>query len=305
MEPIMFHYFHDNNNYKKVDGSLSAEQLEEIITNDVYKVISADEWLARYDSGTLAENETCLTFDDGIAEQYDIAVPILDKHNIKGIFNICTFFFTGDEDRFEIQRHFRNNYFNNVNDFYREYFNNAKLLSEKEYEDVCQKVNFDEYLAHAKFYTKEDRKFRYFRDVAFKEKHFLIVDQMMRDLMIDKDSLSKKLWISQAQISTMSKKHLIGIHSHEHPTTIDLWSQQQQQQSYQRNKEILERMINQDITVCAYPCGKNNKETFAVMDRLKIKHAMIASTTTQLGKTPYLIPRIDSTDFYKLLESKK
>jgi peptidoglycan/xylan/chitin deacetylase (PgdA/CDA1 family) len=305
MEPIMFHYFHDDKTHRKVDGSLSANQLEEIINSTVYNVLSADTWFRKYDEGTLEDNDTCLTFDDGIKEQYDIAVPILDKHRIKGLFNICTFFFTGDEDTFEIHRYFRNNYFESINGFYEHYFQSIESLEKELYDNVCLTVNFEQYIGHATFYTTEDRKFRYFRDVVFKEKHSSILEGMMQQKGLDKYAVAEKLWISQGQISDMSRNHLIGIHTHEHSTTIDQWDKHQQQRSYHRNKKILEKIISDEITICAYPCGKSNDETAPAISELGIKHGMIASTTERLGDNHYLIPRVDSTDFYKLIKSKK
>ena len=61
--------------------------------------------------------KVCITFDDGLLSQYDIALPVLEKYQIKAFFFPHTSIFTNSVDYLETYRYFRTNYFNNINNF--------------------------------------------------------------------------------------------------------------------------------------------------------------------------------------------
>ena len=66
-------------------------------------------------------NEICLTFDDGLKSQYDVALPILNDFNIKAFFFISTSVYTSNPNLLEVYRYFRTNYYENVNLFYKDF----------------------------------------------------------------------------------------------------------------------------------------------------------------------------------------
>ena len=81
---IMFHHFHDNEIHKKGQGSIDK--------NDFYKMINfigrnnildADVFVEKFKNDKLKETNVCLTFDDGLKCQYDVAFPVLKKEKIK------------------------------------------------------------------------------------------------------------------------------------------------------------------------------------------------------------------------------
>ena len=45
-------------------------------------ILPADEWMARATSDRLDENDLCLTFDDALRCQYDVALPVLEKYGL-------------------------------------------------------------------------------------------------------------------------------------------------------------------------------------------------------------------------------
>ena len=49
-----------------------------------------------------ALNEICLTFDDGLKSQYDVALPILNDFNIKAFFFISTSVYTSNPNLLEV-----------------------------------------------------------------------------------------------------------------------------------------------------------------------------------------------------------
>ncbi len=57
-----------------------------------FNVISIDELVAAIVSGKFSHNSVCITFDDGYADNYIHAKPILEKYNCAATFFIATAF---------------------------------------------------------------------------------------------------------------------------------------------------------------------------------------------------------------------
>ena len=80
---ITFHHFHDDKHYKG-QGSISQKEFERILIYiGVNRILSPEEWLHKLENKSLKKNDVCLTFDDGLRCQMDIALPVLESHNIK------------------------------------------------------------------------------------------------------------------------------------------------------------------------------------------------------------------------------
>ena len=74
-------------------------------------IIDANIFYEKFKSNKLKENEVCLTFDDGIKSQIDIALPVLEELKIKSFFFTYTSIFEGKPDNLEVFRYFRMNCF--------------------------------------------------------------------------------------------------------------------------------------------------------------------------------------------------
>ena len=86
----MFHHFHDEK-HRPAQGSLSAADFSEMLgwLGNRYNLIGAQEYLERFERGSLDPRDICLSFDDGLLCQFDVAVPILAKHNLNAFFLLC------------------------------------------------------------------------------------------------------------------------------------------------------------------------------------------------------------------------
>lgn len=60
-----------------------------------FHVLPLDEAAARLADGTLPARAACLTFDDGYADNHDVALPLLKKHGLPCSFFIATGFLNG------------------------------------------------------------------------------------------------------------------------------------------------------------------------------------------------------------------
>ena len=302
---IMFHHFHDFKKHIVSQGSLSALEFEKLL--DFYSanhnILNADEWMEGALSGTLSSFDVCITFDDALKCQYDIAYKYLKKKNIKAFWFVYTSPIAGKIERLEIYRDFRFSRFKDIDKFYDEFF---KLINS--YEDIAEKLkNFNpsEYLSDYRFYTDNDRIFRYLRDVVLgEEKYFYFMDKMLDMHSYSVDDKCRELWMSGEDLKDMhADGQIIGLHSHTHHTNLAGLDYETQLYEYKKNKEILEDVINDEIFTASYPCSSYNGDTLKIMDKLGIRLAFRANMNP--GYTSCLeLPRNDHAYIMKQMKEK-
>ena len=142
---IMFHHFHDDGIHTKGQGSISKDDFYKMI-NFIGRenILDADIFFEKFKKNKLKEKEVCLTFDDVVKCQIDIALPVLEELKIKSFFFVYTSVFEGKPDNLEVFRYFRMNYFDNIEEFYNSFYkildkdlktffedNNEKIKSKK------------------------------------------------------------------------------------------------------------------------------------------------------------------------------
>ena len=89
---IMFHHFFDEQ-HPKGQGAISSKNFEDMIDwlSEKYRLLDAGEYQHRAENDCLLPSDICLSFDDALLSQYDIAKPILKKRKIR-VFFICVLF---------------------------------------------------------------------------------------------------------------------------------------------------------------------------------------------------------------------
>jgi len=275
---IMFHHFHDNDKHITSQGSISCDEFEQMILflKADFEILDADMWFNKAMIKELESYQICLTFDDALACQYDIAYPVLKKYGIKAFWFIYTSIYKGILEKLEIYRHFRFSSFDSIVSFYNSFFKIAISNQEKINIDIDQKIklfNPDEYLQQHSFYTTQDRIFRYLRDVVLgSEKYHFIMDGMMTQYGYDIEKNKELLWITEKQILDLhSHGHIIGLHSHTHPTVMAEKTYDEQMSEYRDNKVCLESIIGSKVFAISYPCGSYNRDTDKIMGTLGIQ----------------------------------
>ena len=107
---IMFHHFHDDNIYKKCQGSINQDEfykLIEFIGRD--NILDAGEFFNRFKENKLSKKNVCFSFDDSLKCQFDIALPVLEDLIIKSFFFVYCSIFKYEPHQLENYRYFRMN----------------------------------------------------------------------------------------------------------------------------------------------------------------------------------------------------
>lgn len=271
---LMFHHFHNEGIHKKSQGSISKDDFYNIIKyigRD--KIIDANEFIFRLKEKKLNKNNVCITFDDALRCQYEIALPVLEDLKIKSFFFIYSSIFETKPDLLEVYRYFRTNFYKNIDDFYLCFFKKINQDLNKFFLNNKRIIN----LNNKKFphYSINDIKFRLVRDNLISQNgYILIMQDMMNEKSVNIDSFNDILFMTKDNITELSELgHSIGLHSHTHPTVLEKLSFKNQEIEYKKNFNLLSKLISKNslINSMSHPCGSYNKDTLEILKKLKIK----------------------------------
>ena len=271
----MFHHFHDDKIHKKTQGSINQNEFYKLIKFVGRKnILDADDFFVRCKENKLTEKNVCFTFDDAIKSQYDVALPILEDLKIKSFFFVYSSLFDYEPDLLEIYRYFRTNYFLNIDEFYKSFFKKCKKNLNEFYKVEENTIN-QKKLKYP-FYSISDVKFRLVRDVLLtKEEYKLIMFEMFKEKNFVQENYYEFLFMSNKNIMEIKKMgHLIGLHSHSHPTLIEKMQQSEQVNEYEKNIDILSQILNCDkkeFKYMSHPCGSYNDSTLNILKKLGVE----------------------------------
>lgn len=272
----MFHHFYDADKHIQAQGAINTNDFRKILyyLKENYNLISADEWTLKSINNTLEKNDICITFDDNLLCQFEIALPVLKEFNLKAFWFIYSSPLVGVIEKLELYRYYRSSHYSNINDFYID-FNHH--ISNSNYKDLVEtklkNYNKTDYLSQFSFYSIEDKKFRYIRDqILGQSVYYELMDNMLKKNKINVKSISKLLWMKPEHIKILSNEgHIIGLHSHTHPTELSKLSKENQSKEYGTNYKVLSSIIESEINTMAHPNGSYSKETLEILDSQNIK----------------------------------
>lgn len=302
---IMFHHFHGKK-HPISQGSISGENFEEMIDwlASRKNLISSSAYLRKFENSALRQDDICLSFDDSLLSQAEIAVPILNKRDIQAFFFIYSSPFVGNPDPLEIYRHFRTVEFSHIDQFYSEFFQET----ETEFPDLVnaglKDYDSTSYLSTFTFYTKNDKWFRFLRDqVLGKERYDQIMGTLMKHHNFDRLKASSKLWMNNTHLENLRDSgHTVGLHSYSHPTMIHKMPMEQQEKEYVQNFEHLYSILGQRPLAMSHPCGNYNNDTLKILKKLGIRIGFRSSANITSIRSPLEVPRDDCTNIKKQMK---
>ena len=248
----------------------------------------------------LPDNAVLLTFDDGYADNYSFAFPILEEFGFQG-----SFFIPG--------KTFSTHQLLDVNKIH---YILASADIRKLVTDVKEKMDFYrgreyEYPATQELWDRYAIENRFDgKDVVFVKRILQTVlpeklrAQIASDLFekyvgVTEERLAYELYMTSEQIRTL-KRHgmFIGIHGYDHYWLGNL-SPAQMREDVSKALDTMDEFINRREWVMNYPYGNYNDD---VLTFIKENGARIGLTTevraAMLDKDPALqLPRLDCNDF--------
>jgi peptidoglycan/xylan/chitin deacetylase (PgdA/CDA1 family) len=270
---IMFHHFHSEV-HPAGQGSISAEQLTVLIQSiGVARILPARQFLFRSLHGQLQPHDTCLTFDDNLRCQYEVALPVLRRFRLTAFWFVYTSVLQGNVEPLEVYRHFRMTQFRSVNAFYDAFFQTIEVGPHNALvESLLEEFNPRTYLAGFPFYTEADRRFRFVRDEALGPVRYReVMDQMIADSGMDVPEVARSLWMNDDNIRALDANgHVIGLHSHTHPTRIAHLDEDGQRDEYFENYAYLHGLLGERPTTMSHPCNSYNAATLSILRELGI-----------------------------------
>jgi len=299
---IMFHHF-IGKNHSKAQGAISERQLRRIIEHYKDNLLSAQEWYNKALSNSLVPNDICLTFDDALLCQYEVAVPVLNEYKLKAFFFVYSSIFTGKIEMLEVYRKFRIECFKDIDNFYENFFS---IIDNSPYNNEVQEslknYSHDNW-KHFPFYSENDTKFRFIRDsILGTERYQKIMDTMLKAKNIDITDFSSKLWMTAEHLKKLkSDGHIIGLHSHSHPTTLSKLNFSEQEKEYKLNFDFLHNLLGEKPQTMSHPCNSYNSDTLKILNNLGVKVGFRANM--EMGDFSKLeFPREDHANIIKEIE---
>ena len=305
----MFHHFHDDDKYpnSKGGGSISATDFHSIIDymDENYNLITPNEFTQKVVNKSIKEFDVCLTFDDGLKSQFDVIYPELEKRKLKAFFFVYSGAFSKNPPLLEWFRDFRLFFFKNINEYYELFFEIIQSNHSEEYSTFLKNYKPD-YLSNYSFYTINDRKYRFLRDMVLKDKYFDVVLSLMKEKDYSISSRKEYLFMSTDNIKKLHESgHSIGLHSHNHPTSLQRLSYKNQLEEYTKNYEFINSITNEKITSMSHPLGNYNNDTLKILKKLEIKVGFRDSLFPSSIKSALEIPREDHTNIIKVIRKNE
>ena len=292
---IMFHDFMKDNSVG-TQGAVSEENFYKIIDFCNTDKISNPHIIIENTKKNL-EKSLFLTFDDGLLSQFDIALQILEERHIKGVFFVHSKPLIGEYDIHQITRNFKNTeHFDTVDEFNSLLIEALKsTFSDKEKSKIKKDFKESKYLDEYNFYSESDRELRYIRDFKVTlEQYQDSILLLMNEKGINIKDLIEQTYMNKKMLKEVAEKgHVIGLHSHSHPTNLARMTEEEQYFELNTNSEILEEIIGYKPKAISYPSNSYNQFTIEVLKKLKVNYGFRAND--QINLDPYELARIDAT----------
>lgn len=296
----MFHHFRDAVRHPAGQGAISADEFRQLLLHvGVQRILPAREFLLRHITGTLRPEHLCITFDDNVRCQYDVAVPVLDELNLTAFWFAYTSVLEGRVERLEVYRYFRTTRFASIDDFYAS-FEAALCRAGALSQTTMSGFDPQTYLKPFPFYTDADRRFRFLRDeVLGPARYVAIMDGMLVDAGVTASDLVRDLWMTNDQLHGLHEDgHVIGMHSHTHPTRLDRLSVDEQIGEYEANHAAIAALTGEMPITMSHPCNSYSPATLDVLRDMGVQLGFRSNLDKRDG-CELEVPREDHTNILR------
>lgn len=300
----MYHYTRDlkHSRYPEIKGldvNLFREQIAFMKSN--FNIVTMEQVLEAISTKEkLPEKALLLTFDDGYADNYTVAMPVLEEYGVQGSFFIPGKTFTTHQLLDVNKIHYvlaSANIYNLVEDLKKE----MDYYRGQEFQYASTEELFAKYAVVSRFDIKETVFVKQMLQTVLPEKLRNIISSKLfaKYVGVTEEQLAYELYMSEEQIRTM-KRHgmFIGIHGYDHYWLGNL-PVEQMENDISLALDALDEFVDRKQWVMNYPYGNYNKDVLAYISK---QGACLGLTTevrlADIDKdNPLELPRLDCNDF--------
>ena len=236
------------------------------------------------------ENYLLITFDDGLKEQFDLALPILDELNIPAIFFINSVNHIEKKVSLVHQIHLVRSVISSKELYENLEKHTNRKLSQLEIQKAHQFYRFD---------NPESAELKYFLNVLldFDNQEKFINSIFTKNF--DVDEVLESLYMNTNEIKQLIKRDYIGSHTHNH-LPLGIYDEKTIIHELETTKKYLEHLGGKPIDCVAYPYGTKEAATEEV-GKLAKQVGYKVGFTTNLGinkgdSNKLLLDRFDCND---------
>lgn len=251
-----------------------------------FNVLPLDEAVARLQSGGLPERALAITFDDGYADNHDVAMPILQRHGLCATFFIATGFLDGGL-----------------------MWNDSVIESIRQAPGESLDLRGIPEAELGVYPVASVQQRRQAIDAVIARVKYLEIHPRLAAVRAIADRckarLPRDLMMTSQQVLAMHRGGMqIGAHTENHPILAKL-SPESGRREMQRSKATLESIIGKPVTLFAYPNGKPRQDYGPEAVRAAKELGFIAAVTTasgvaRQGADPFQLPRFTPWDRQRL-----
>jgi peptidoglycan/xylan/chitin deacetylase (PgdA/CDA1 family) len=202
-----------------------------------------------------------------------VALPVLRSYGLTAFWFVYTSVCQGTIEQLEIYRQFRTTNFNSIDDFYAAFF---AAVGASERSDAFERAMAGfvprEYLTAYPFYSDMDRRFRFVRDeILGPEKYALVMKAMIARSGMDVQAAARGLWMGPSELRSLHEAgHVLGLHSHTHPTRMERLPVEAQRTQYRENFDYLAELTGEKPQAMSHPCNSYSRDTLKILRELGI-----------------------------------
>jgi peptidoglycan/xylan/chitin deacetylase (PgdA/CDA1 family) len=244
-------------------GEMHARQFDAVCgwLKSWLNVLPLDQAVTLLKAGKLPARAACITFDDGYADNHDVAMPILRRHGLPATFFIATGFLDGG-------RMWNDTIIESVRDCEKATLDLTELgLGRQVFGTVAdRRVAIDALIGQIKYRPVDER--------------LEITEAIAR---LAGASVKPALMMSSEQVKAMHRSGMqIGAHTVSHPILMKL-SDQQALVEIAQSKTHLEQLLGDSVGLFAYPNGRPNEDFNQATVELVRAAGFDAAVTTENG----------------------
>jgi peptidoglycan/xylan/chitin deacetylase (PgdA/CDA1 family) len=307
---LLFHRLHDAGSRPDGQGSLTGHDLRRVLDAvGVEHILSPKEWTRRVREGSLRAEDRCLTFDDGLASQHRVALPVLDAVGLKAFWFVHSSVFEGRPDRNEIAQVLAARHLCSFAEFIEEFLRRCPPPVRAALDDPAFPTFAAALQATAGFYSERDLAYRYLRNCVLDAAGFArIVEEMLLSRGLSAEGLAAGLWMDNRDLAALaSDGHWIGLHSYDHPFELARLAPAEQRSQYERNAAHITRVTGCRPRSMSHPLNSYDESTLRILADLGVecgfRDDMLAPRGGALNRGPLELARLDAAHLVRTLAS--